>query len=519
MDNKLIRRLLVGAILISLVSSPAAFAIGAWATLADAIWDVEGSQEAATFGHSVSATGDFDNDGYADVVIGTHLYSYDPGSGPVYRSGGAWLFYGSATGPSATADLFLVPPQLKANGYFGQALAIANFDGDEYDDLVIGLTNYTQSHSDEGAVYVYYGSDTGIDGSHDWVARGANTYAHFGLAVSSAGDIDNDGSDDLIVGARRYDSCNGALPIINHAYVFMGSGTGLGADKTAAQADWYAMGDQCTPNNDAGFGMNVGSAGDVNGDGYDDVFVGAAFQDSGQTDEGKVFVWHSDVGDLGDPGTPSNADWTVESDQADGHLPNYTRTAVGSGDFNGDGYGDFIVGTRFYDHMEAYDGIAMAFYGADTVGLGDNGTPANADWFAYGAEASDQLGSNLVVLDYNGDSFDDVLIGGLAHTVGTESAAGMALIWFGTEDGLSAGGPSNYADWMAEGNQATSYFGWSLSAGDTNDDGYEDMIIGAPSYDLVTTDEGRVWAFRGEPTVFIENFETGDSDRCSYTVQ
>jgi len=232
----------------------------------------------------------------------------------------------------------------------------------------------------------------------------------------------------------------------------MGSATGLGADKTAAQADWYAMGDQCNSSanpKEALFGVNVGSAGDV----------------------------------------------------------------------NGDGYGDFIVGTRFYGHMEAYDGIAMAFYGADTVGLGDNGSPANADWFAYGAEASDQLGSNLVVLDYNGDSFDDVLIGGLAHTVGTESAAGMALIWFGTEDGLSAGGPSNYADWMAEGNQATSYFGWSLSAGDTNDDGYEDMIFGAPSYDLVTTDEGKVWAFRGEPTVFIENFETGDTDRCSTTIE
>lgn len=512
MDNKQIRRLLVGAFLISLVSSPAAFAIGAWATLADAIWDFDGDQEGTNAGEAVSATGDFNNDGYADVVVGAKLYN----SGTT-RSGIVWVFYGSEDGPAATPSLTINPPVINAHGYFGNAVAVADVDGDNHDDLLVGMLNHdTNPNWDEGAVFLYYGSGSGLDATWDWKIAGTALFAHTGWAVASAGDIDDDGFEDIIIGARRYDACNGAAPIINHGYVFFGSNSRVGTT-TVGNADWYAMGDQCIPGNDAAFGINVGSAGDLDGNGYDDVFVGAPMYDSGQTNEGKIFVWYSDAGNLGDPGNPSNADWTAEGDLAEARLGTTAQTAIAGGDVNGDGYDDLIAGSRLYDHEATNDGVVLVWYGSDT-GLGTNGTPSNADWLAYGAEG-DQLGSNVRVLDYNGDRFDDVLAGGLGHTAGGESGAGMALIWFGTEDGLSAGGPSNYADWMAEGDQTGSHFGWSLSTGDTDDDGYEDMIISAPDYDVITTDEGRAWAFPGEPTVFIENFETGDTDRCSNTVQ
>jgi hypothetical protein len=518
MGDKLSSRILIGVFVISLVATPALHAIGAWATLGDAIWDFEEGQLEAYVGESVSATGDFNGDGYYDVVVGARFYSYDAGSGPVLRSGGAWLFYGSDTGPSATPDLFLAPPFMNAHGYFGEAVATANIDGDDYDDLIISLPNYDNATSDEGAVYVYYGSATGIDGTDDWRVRGASLYAHLGVDVASAGDIDNDGYDDIILGARRYDACNGAMPIINHAYVFMGSATGLGADTTVASADWYAIGDQCVPWDDAAFGMNVGSAGDVNGDGYGDIFVGAPVYDAGQVNEGKLFVWYGSAAGLGATGSPSNADWTAEGNQTEARLGAVSQTSIDSGDFDGDGYDDLIVGSRHYDYLADLDGIAVVWYGSDT-GLGDNGTPSNADWLAHGAVAGDQLGANLTVLDYNGDSYDDALIGGLGHQVSGDNAAGMAQIWLGAEDGLSTGGPSNYADWMVEGDQASSYLGWSLSAGDTDGDGYEDMIIGAPYYDLVHADAGKVWTFAGEPTIFIDNFETGDTLRWSITVE
>ena len=174
---------------------------------------------------------------------------------------------------------------------------------------------------------------------------------------------------------------------------------------------------------------------------------------------------------------------------------------------------------RLYDLMETNDGLVLVWYGSDT-GLGAvDGDPVNNDWLAYGALGNDQLGANVRVFDYNGDRFDDVLLGGIGHPVGGNNGSGMAVIYLGSEAGLGAQGPSSYADWMVEGDQLNSYFGWSMSAGDTDGDDLEDIVVGAPYYDLTNADAGKVWAFQGEPTVFIENFETGDTDRCSYMVE
>jgi len=122
----------------------------------------------------------------------------------------------------------------------------------------------------------------------------------------------------------------------------------------------------------------VGTAGDVNGDGYADIVVTAPYFDNPDTDEGAVFVWHGSASGLGDPGAPANADWQVYGDQAAARLGGYdldgTNTA---GDANGDGLDDVIVGTPTDDNPGPADsGRAYVYHGsaACRVRLNDDPT-------------------------------------------------------------------------------------------------------------------------------------------------
>ena len=191
-------------------------------------------------------------------------------------------------------------------------------------------------------------------------------------------------------------------------------------------SSWQAESNQAS----AQFGRVVASAGDVNNDNYDDIIVGAYKYDNGQTDEGAVFVWYGSATGLGESGTPANADWQAESNQASAQFGNSVASA---GDVNGDNYDDIIVGAYNYDNVESNEGGVFVWYGSAT-GLGESGTPANADW-------------------------------------------------------------------QAESNQATAYFGYSVaSAGDVNNDGYDEVIVGAYYYDNVESNEGAVFVFSEPPT-------------------
>ncbi len=131
---------------------------------------------------------------------------------------------------------------------------------------------------------MWHGSSTGLtDGSDasdaDWSIAGEGTSDYFGYSVASAGDVNGDGYDDVIVGAYFDASQTGK------AYVWHGSSTGLASGSDAGDADWSIAGEGTSDY----FGWSVASAGDVNGDGYDDVIVGASF-DASYT--GKAYVWH-----------------------------------------------------------------------------------------------------------------------------------------------------------------------------------------------------------------------------------
>ncbi len=132
----------------------------------------------------------------------------------------------------------------------------------------------------------------------------------------------------------------------------------------ATSSTWTAESDQA----EAQFGVSVGTAGDVNGDGYSDVIVGATYYDNGQTDEGRAFVYHGSS-----TGLDTSPNWTAESNQVSAYFGNSVGTA---GDVNGDGYSDVIIGAYRYDNGQNNEGRAFVYHGSST------GLAATTAWTA-----------------------------------------------------------------------------------------------------------------------------------------
>jgi hypothetical protein len=411
----------------------------------------------------VGTAGDVNRDGYDDVIVGAKYY--DVGG---WNEGRAFVYHGSATGLGTTSAWTANDPQPIGRSYFGISVGTAgDVNGDGYDDVIVGAYWY---NGGQGRAYVYHGSAAGLSKSPVWTAS-HQLYANFGVSVGTAGDVNGDGYDDVIIGARAYD---GGQADEGRAYVYHGSPTGL-----STSPDWTAEGNQ----SNALFGQRVGTAGDVNGDGYSDVIVGAFLYDSGQRDEGKAFVWYGSNTGLGDPGTPDNADWTAESDQAYAEFGIEVGTV---GDVNGDGYDDVIVGAQLYDDDQEDEGRAYVYHGSAT------GLSATAAWTAKGGQADAHFGhSGGTAGDVNRDGYDDVIVGAYWYNGGQ----GRAYIYHGSATGLSA-----TAAWTAESDQAGAHFGASVgTAGDVNRDGYPDVIIGAPRYDADQGDEGRAYVYNMSP--------------------
>jgi len=299
-----------------------------------------------------------------------------------------------------------------------------------------------------------------------WTAESDQEDARFGCSVSTAGDINGDGYADVVVGAPDYDS---GEEDEGRAYVYHGSASGL------YTANWTAEGDQDW----ASFGYSVSTAGDVNGDGYADVIVGAYRYDNGESDEGRAYVYHGSAS-----GLAATATWTAESDQGGAHFGSSVSTG---GDVNGDGYADVIVGAHLYSNFESCEGRAFVYHGSAS------GLAATAAWTAESDQEYAVFGCSVATAgDVNGAGYADVIVGAYRYDNG-ESDEGRAYVYHGSASGLAATATST-----AESNQAGAWFGDSVStAGDVNGDGYADVIVGAYLYDNGQANEGRAFLYYG----------------------
>ncbi|MCI0581424.1 MAG: integrin alpha, partial [Chloroflexi bacterium] len=201
------------------------------------------------------------------------------------------------------------------------------------------------------------------------------------------------------------------------AFVFLGSAAGI-ADGSPAGAAAQLESDQAFAN----LGVTVAGAGDVNGDGYADVIVGAYLYDAGQTDEGAAFVFVGSAAGIAD-GSPVSAAAQLESDQAIAHLG---VTVAGAGDVNGDGYADVIVGVYLYDAGQNDEGAVFVFLGS-AAGIAD-ASPASAAAQLESDQDHGLLGVSVAGAgDVNGDGYADAIAGAYLYDA-PEANEGVAFV-------------------------------------------------------------------------------------------
>ncbi|MCF6235306.1 MAG: FG-GAP-like repeat-containing protein [Gammaproteobacteria bacterium] len=411
---------------------------------------IEGGSALDMFGRSVSGVGDVNGDGWDDFIIGA------PGEeNGQYREGRVHLYLGSPSGIAATPDWSAESDS--NNPFFGGAVAGAgDVNNDGFDDVLISAYRLSGAFTREGRVYLYYGSASGLAATPAWTMDGGQVRAYFGRAIASAGDVNGDGFADILIGAPGYDTADVDA---GRVYLYLGSATG-----PSVSPDWIGEGDRVR----AGYGNAVASAGDINSDGYDDILLGASKYDSGGTDVGRVYLFHGSTS-----GPAAAADWTSSGDSSGDY---YGFAVSSAGDVNGDGFADVLIGANLdtpsilSPRLSA--GRLFVYHGSAS------GLSTTADWIFDNEQPYAQLGSSVSGIgDINGDGFDDIL-GGATHYNLQQENEGAALLFFGSATGLSITSVT-----LSMG-QEQALFGASVSgAGDVDGDGIADFIVGANLYD------------------------------------
>ncbi len=429
-------------------------------------------------GTSVAAGADIDDDGYDDLLIGAEFR--DEGSDT--DAGATYLFYGPVAEGAidlSAADNILVGED--ASDQSSTALAMGgDVDGDGISDLLIAAKKNTAGIGiATGAAYLFYGP---VSASADSLADadvkigGNSAWDYTGITLDFAGDIDDDGYEDLLVCATT-DDAYGA----NAGTVFVIRGP-IASDMSVNSAD-YTLGGE-TAYDSTGL---PSSASDVDGDGQDDILVGAPNQDLGGTtsDAGKAYLVYAD-------GLTSGSLGTVYDAYFYGASGDRLGTRVGSaGDVDDDGYGDILLSANLADGGANNGGAVYVVYGP--VSAGSYLASSEASMTFYGEESNGHLGTAVQGgYDYDGDGVHDLLAG----APDTDGNAGWTYLFLSPTDGTWY---SSEADATFRGEDASDYAGATVAfAGNVEGAGGDDAIlIGARGSDRGGAESGAAYLIYG----------------------
>ncbi len=490
--------------------------------------DGEPAPHADGFGNSMRAAGDVNGDGFEDVIIGAYYQNDDAldinGDFIDTASGVAYVLFGKSTGFSPPPDL----NNLQAADGFrilgsdrsdaGTAVSGGgDINGDGFDDLVVATPNYSRYTEDQVSLsssYVIFGKANNTDVELSSIDQGASDSVGFRLtgfknstfntrdSISTGGDINGDGFDDVVFGAPQT-VINST--VIGAAYVVFGKENGFAnldiSDLNGTTGFTFTDSARGYDSRLAYIGAAVSLEGDVNGDGFDDLIVGAPgqnkYRNSAEEYDGEVYVI---FGRSSFSGTPTIQATSLNGSSSTGFaatgLVNQqarTGSSVGSGgDVNGDGIDDLVIGAPGdgYGYGTAA-GRAYVVFGKTNLGTGGTlvleSLSGSNGFVLNGGDAYDVAGTSVSIRgDINGDGFDDVVIGAPTTTAGTPSIDaynGAAYVVFGKSsitvpanlDALD--GVNGFALRGTSGN----YAGQTVAiAGDLDGDGFDELLIGEP---------------------------------------
>ena len=422
----------LGVLLVWLGLSPSASAqmVGG----GDLIHQFEGGSVDDQLGYSVAGRGDVDGDGFDDIILGANGCQDAAGAVSVYSG--------------RTGERIWHVDGLHAGDLFGQSVSSAgDLDGDHFDEFIVGAPG-TENWWGSASVF------SGATGTLLWEFHGTTDWERLGTSVAGAGDVDEDGFDDVIVGAPGALADAGGVPLEGAGAVTVYSGaTGLPI--------WEWLGEQAGQ----AMGQTVASAGDVDGDSVPDIVLG-----------------------YGDPGgTPPSA--RIYSGASGALLWEFLDSGeivAGAGDVDGDGFDDVILGHP----VAAPNGLREA--GSAYVYSGATGAMI---WRFDGETARERFGECVSTAgDLDDDGRAEVLVGSHQLAVTAYGPRGGARLYEGATGRLLA---------QFAGVGAGDRLGAVAAAGHVDADNVPDIVIGAHDADVGgMRDAGAAYVYSFHP--FLE---------------
>ena len=476
---------------------------------------LEGRDAGHQAGRSLSPAGDINGDGLDDFIIGAPSASHDG----IQKVGEAYVVFGGISNPASLSlnALNATNGFRLSGGTFNDETGYAvsgagDVNGDGFDDVIVGApgTDPTDDLAEAGAAYVVFGRSSfpinvdlgSLNGANGFRVNGMTNDDRAGSSVGTAGDVNGDGFEDLLIGAAN--ASPGGKDQAGQVNVVYGRASyppiielsGLNG------SDGFQINGISAEGN---LGKTVNSAGDFNGDGYGDLLLTAGtYLANRSLDSGIVYVV------FGRPAFSATFNLNEINGtngvqiEGIGTGDNAGRSAVSAGDVNGDGRDDLIIGAPY---AAARKGEAYVVFGRNSYSkvIELNDLDGKNGFRLVGNDANGEAGTAVGGADVNGDGLDDVIVGASVAGTGSSRFAGKVYVVLGNasfNSTVALGAPETDG-LLLLGASAGDQAGQTISkAGDTNGDGFDEFLIGAPNASPgFNSDIGYVYLVQGGATL------------------